>query len=69
MKYLLENGCATEFETLKDAKAHYDFYSDKEKEESVGEFILGVRNGETVSATEVKAFKNGRLYFGKTHRN
>ena len=65
-KYIIADGESGYFDTLRAAKMHLSFYSDKEYKQFIGSFIVGYKkNGdEIISLTEIKANRK----FGKTKK-
>ena len=63
-KYIIADGESGSFDTLRAAKLHLSFYSDKEYNEFVGCFIVGYKKNsdEIISLTEIKENRK----FGKT---
>lgn len=66
-RYVIADGESGSFDTLKDAKFHFNFYTDKEYNEFIGCFIVGYKRNsdEIISLTEIKANRK----FGKTISN
>lgn len=66
-KYVIANGESGYFDTLRAAKNHLCFYSDKEYQQIVGYFIVGYKDNsdEIISLTEIKPNRK----FGKTISN
>lgn len=66
-KYVIADGESGSFDTLRDAKMHLSFYSDKEYKQIVGYFIVGYKynSDEIISLTEIKPNRK----FGKTISN
>ena len=68
-KYYYIDGVNVKFDTLAEAKRHFDFYSEREKQEEIGNYIIGVSaKGEEVSYTLVRGFKKGKMIFGRTKK-
>lgn len=68
-KYYYIDGVNAKFDTLAEAKQHFDFYSESEKLAEVGNYIIGVSaKGEEVSYTLVRDFKKGKMIFGRTEK-
>ena len=65
-KYIIADGESGFFDTLRAAKMHLNFYSDKEYKQFIGCFIVGYKknNDEIISLTEIKANRK----FGKTKK-
>lgn len=69
-KYYYIDGVNVKFDTLAEAKMHFDFYSESEKLAEVGNYIIGVSGSdETVSITPIKGVRKGRMIFGKTEKH
>lgn len=64
-KYVIADGESGFFDTLRAAKNHLCFYTDKEYNQIVGCFIVGYKGDEIISITEIKANRK----FGKTISN
>ena len=66
-RYVIADGESGSFDTLRAAKFHLSFYSDKEYNQIVGCFIVGYKGNsdEIISLTEIKANRK----FGKTISN
>lgn len=66
-RYYLIEGVNEKFENLRDAKYHFHFYTEKEKEAKVGGSILGMSSsGEIITVTRINGVKKGRMIFGET---
>lgn len=63
-RYIIAGGENGSFDTLKAAKNHLDFYTDKEYKQIVGDFIVGYKGDEIISLTEIKENRK----FGKTKK-
>ena len=63
-RYIIANCESGSFDTLRDAKFHFNFYTDKEYKEFIGYFIVGYKGNsdEIISLTEIKENRK----FGKT---
>lgn len=69
-KYYMIDGLNEQFDTLKAAKRHFDFYTESEKAAEIGNYILGISGSdETVSITPIKGVRKGRMIFGKTEKH
>lgn len=66
-KYIIADGESGSFDTLRDAKNHLNFYTEKEYNEFIGSFIVGYKlnSDEIISLTEIKPNRK----FGKTISN
>lgn len=64
-KYIIADGESGSFDTLRDAKNHLYFYTDKEYKQIVGDFIVGYKGDEIISLTEIKPNRK----FGRTTSN
>ena len=66
-EYIIADGESGSFDTLRAAKMHLSFYSDKEYKQFVGCFIVGskLNSDEIISLTEIKPNRK----FGKTISN
>ena len=65
-RYVIADGESGFFDTLRAAKLHLSFYSDKEYNQFVGYFIVGYKKNsdEIISLTEIKENRK----FGKTKK-
>lgn len=66
-RYVIADGESGYFDTLRAAKNHLCFYTDKEYNQIIGCFIVGYKGNsdEIISLTEIKANRK----FGKTISN
>lgn len=61
-RYIIAGGEDGSFGTLRDAKDDTFFYTDKEYDQIVGEYIVGYIGDEVISVTEIKPNRK----FGRT---